>query len=43
MLEDVDDATRKRIKDYAYDNGIKIHEALRQLVVLAYERLNAPK
>ena len=44
MLEDVDDATRRQIKQYAFENDIKIAEALRQIVVLALERLeNTPK
>jgi hypothetical protein len=43
MLEDIDAATRKYIKDYAYDNDIKINEALRQLIVLARQFLELPK
>jgi hypothetical protein len=43
MLENVDDATRRQIKQYAFENDITIAEALRQIVVLALERVKVPK
>ena len=39
MLEDVDAATRRQIKQYAFENDIKVAEALRQIVVLALASL----
>jgi len=39
MLENVDKTTRRLIKQYAFENEVTIAEALRQIVVLARERL----
>ena len=43
MLENVDAATRRQIKQYAFENEVTMAEALRQIVVLALERVNSPK
>ena len=35
QIEDVDDATRRKIRAYAALKGISVHEALEQIVKLA--------